>query len=360
MSKILDSILGVFSNDLAIDLGTANTCVYLKGKGLVLREPSVVAVKKDNRGNKVVLAVGHDAKRMLGRVPGNIEAIRPMKDGVIADFEVTEAMLRHFIAKALKSRRLVRPRIMVCVPTGITQVEKRAVRESAESAGAREVYETKFTASTMAREVYLIEEPMAAAIGADLPIQEPISNMVVDIGGGTTEVAVISLSGIVYSRSVRVGGDKMDEAIMTHVKRKYNMLIGETSAENIKINIASAYPLDPEQQMDVKGRDLVTGIPQNVTITSEEVRKAISEQVDSIVQAVRYALEQTPPELAADIVDRGIVLTGGGALLKGLDQLLREETSLPITVVDDPLSTVVLGTGKALDNINILKDVCID
>ena len=346
MSKILDSILGVFSNDLAIDLGTANTCVYLKGKGLVLREPSVVAVKKDNRGNKVVLAVGHDAKRMLGRVPGNIEAIRPMKDGVIADFEVTEAMLRHFIAKALKSRRLVRPRIMVCVPTGITQVEKRAVRESAESAGAREVY--------------LIEEPMAAAIGADLPIQEPISNMVVDIGGGTTEVAVISLSGIVYSRSVRVGGDKMDEAIMTHVKRKYNMLIGETSAENIKINIASAYPLDPEQQMDVKGRDLVTGIPQNVTITSEEVRKAISEQVDSIVQAVRYALEQTPPELAADIVDRGIVFTGGGALLKGLDQLLREETSLPITVVDDPLSTVVLGTGKALDNINILKDVCID
>ena len=346
MSKILDSILGVFSNDLAIDLGTANTCVYLKGKGLVLREPSVVAVKKDNRGNKVVLAVGHDAKRMLGRVPGNIEAIRPMKDGVIADFEVTEAMLRHFIAKALKSRRLVRPRIMVCVPTGITQVEKRAVRESAESAGAREVY--------------LIEEPMAAAIGADLPIQEPISNMVVDIGGGTTEVAVISLSGIVYSRSVRVGGDKMDEAIMTHVKRKYNMLIGETSAENIKINIASAYPLDPEQQMDVKGRDLVTGIPQNVTITSEEVRKAISEQGDSIVQAVRYALEQTPPELAADIVDRGIVLTGGGALLKGLDQLLREETSLPITVVDDPLSTVVLGTGKALDNINILKDVCID
>ena len=333
MSKILDSILGVFSNDLAIDLGTANTCVYLKGKGLVLREPSVVAVKKDNRGNKVVLAVGHDAKRMLGRVPGNIEAIRPMKDGVIADFEVTEAMLRHFIAKALKSKRLVRPRIMVCVPTGITQVEKRAVRESAESAGAREVY--------------LIEEPMAAAIGADLPIQEPISNMVVDIGGGTTEVAVISLSGIVYSRSVRVGGDKMDEAIMTHVKRKYNMLIGETSAENIKINIASAYPL-------------VTGIPQNVTITSEEVRKAISEQVDSIVQAVRYALEQTPPELAADIVDRGIVLTGGGALLKGLDQLLREETSLPITVVDDPLSTVVLGTGKALDNINILKDVCID
>ena len=346
MSRFLDSILGVFSNDLAIDLGTANTCVYLKGKGLVLREPSVVAVKKDNRGNKVVLAVGHDAKRMLGRVPGNIEAIRPMKDGVIADFEVTEAMLRHFIAKALNTRRIVRPRIMICVPTGITQVEKRAVRESAESAGAREVY--------------LIEEPMAAAIGADLPIQEPISNMVVDIGGGTTEVAVISLSGIVYSRSVRVGGDKMDEAIMTHVKRKYNMLIGETSAEIIKIKIASAYPLEPEEEMQVKGRDLVTGIPQNITITSTEVRKAISEQVESIVQAVRFALEQTPPELAADIVDRGIVLTGGGALLKGLDQLLREETSLPITVVEDPLSTVVLGTGKALDNINILKEVCID
>ena len=346
MSRFLDSILGVFSNDLAIDLGTANTCVYLKGKGLVLREPSVVAVRKDNRGNKVVLAVGHDAKRMLGRVPGNTEAIRPMKDGVIADFEVTEAMLRHFIAKALNTRRIVRPRIMICVPTGITQVEKRAVRESAESAGAREVY--------------LIEEPMAAAIGADLPIQEPISNMVVDIGGGTTEVAVISLSGIVYSRSVRVGGDKMDEAIMTHVKRKYNMLIGETSAENIKIKIASAYPLEPEEEMQVKGRDLVTGIPQNITITSTEVRKAISEQVESIVQAVRFALEQTPPELAADIVDRGIVLTGGGALLKGLDQLLREETSLPITVVEDPLSTVVLGTGKALDNINILKEVCID
>lgn len=346
MSKILDSLLGVFSNDLAIDLGTANTCVYLKGHGLILREPSVVAVKKDSRGNKVVLAVGSDAKRMLGRVPGNIEAIRPMKDGVIADFEVTEAMLRHFIAKTLKSRRMVRPRIIICVPTGITQVEKRAVRESAESAGAREVY--------------LIEEPMAAAIGADLPIHEPISNMVVDIGGGTTEVAVISLSGIVYSRSVRIGGDKMDDAIMTHVKRKYNMLIGETSAENIKITIGSAYPMDPEATMEVKGRDLVTGIPRNVTITSEEIRKAITEQVEGITQAVRYALEQTPPELAADIVDRGIVLTGGGALLRGLDQLLREETGLPITVVDDPLSTVVIGTGRTLDNINMLKDVCID
>lgn len=280
MAKILDYVLGAFSNDLAIDLGTANTCVYVKGQGIVLREPSVVAVKKDSRGNSVVLAVGQDAKRMLGRTPGNIQAIRPMKDGVIADFEVTEAMLRHFISKVHNSRRLVRPRIMICVPTGITQVEKRAVKESAQSAGAREVY--------------LIEEPMAAAIGANLPIQEPTSNMVVDIGGGTTEVAVISLSGIVYSRSVRVGGDKMDESIMTHVKRKYNMLIGESSAEEIKIKIASAYPMDPEQQIEVKGRDLVTGIPQNIIITSEEVRKAISEQVDSIVQAVRIALEQTP------------------------------------------------------------------
>ncbi len=346
MSKILDSLLGVFSTDLAIDLGTANTCVYVKGHGLVLREPSVVAVKRDNRGNKVVLAVGHDAKRMLGRVPGNIEAIRPMKDGVIADFEVTEAMLRHFISTAHKSNHFVHPRVMICVPTGVTQVEKRAVKESAQSAGAREVY--------------LIEEPMAAAIGANLPITEPISNMVVDIGGGTTEVAVISLAGIVYSRSVRVGGDKMDEAIMTHVKRKYNLLIGETSAEDIKIKIGSAYPLDPEETLEIKGRDLLDGIPKNITITSEEIRKSIAEQVDSIVQAVRIALEQTPPELAADIVDRGIVLTGGGALLKGLDQLLRDQTNLPITVVDDPLSTVVMGTGKALDNINILKNVCID
>lgn len=346
MSKILDSLLGVFSTDLAIDLGTANTCVYVKGHGLVLREPSVVAVKRDNRGNKVVLAVGHDAKRMLGRVPGNIEAIRPMKDGVIADFEVTEAMLRHFISKAHKSNHFVHPRVMICVPTGVTQVEKRAVKESAQSAGAREVY--------------LIEEPMAAAIGANLPITEPISNMVVDIGGGTTEVAVISLAGIVYSRSVRVGGDKMDEAIMTHVKRKYNLLIGETSAEDIKIQIGSAYPLDPEETLEIKGRDLLDGIPKNITITSEEIRKSIAEQVDSIVQAVRIALEQTPPELAADIVDRGFVLTGGGALLKGLDQLLRDQTNLPITVVDDPLSTVVMGTGKALDNINILKNVCID
>jgi len=346
MAKLIDSLLGFFSNDLAIDLGTANTCVYVKGQGIVLREPSVVAVKQDHKGAKKVLAVGIEAKQMLGRTPANIVAIRPMKDGVIADFEITEAMLRHFISKVHNSRRLVRPRIIICVPTGITQVEKRAVKESAESAGAREVY--------------LIEEPMAAAIGANLPITEPTSNMVVDIGGGTTEVAVISLSGVVYSKSVRVGGDKMDEAIMQYVKRKYNMLIGESTAESIKIQAGSAYPGATEVEMSVKGRDLVSGIPQNITITSEEVRKAIGEQVDSIVQAVRIALEQTPPELAADIVDRGIVLTGGGALLKGLDQLLREETGLPITVVDDPLSTVVLGSGKALDNLDVLKEVTID
>lgn len=339
------NLLGLFSADMAIDLGTANTLVHVKGKGIVLNEPSVVAVK-DINGKKEVWAVGTKAKQMLGRTPGDIRAIRPLRDGVIADFEAAEAMIKYFIEEVNHRRRLLSPTIIICVPSGATEVEERAIKESAVNAGAKRVW--------------LIYEPMAAAIGAGLPVNDPTGSMVVDIGGGTTEVAVISLSGIVYSRSVRVGGDKMDEAIMTHVKRKYNMLIGETSAENIKIKIASAYPLEPEEEMQVKGRDLVTGIPQNITITSTEVRKAISEQVESIVQAVRFALEQTPPELAADIVDRGIVLTGGGALLKGLDQLLREETSLPITVVEDPLSTVVLGTGKALDNINILKEVCID
>lgn len=335
----------MFSNDLAIDLGTANTLVYVKGKGIVLSEPSVVAVRKDERGATKVLAVGKEAKMMLGRTPGNIAAIRPMKDGVIADFEITEAMLRHFIRKVHNRTTLVRPRIIICVPSGITQVEKRAVRESAESAGAREVF--------------LIEEPMAAAIGAGLPITEPVSNMIVDIGGGTTEVAVISLAGIVYSKSVRVGGDKMDEAILQHIKRKYNLLIGPSTSEIIKTTIGNAYPSDHIETIEVKGRDLVTGIPKILTIDSDEVRKSISEQVESIVETVRIALEQTPPELAADIVDRGIFLTGGGALLKDLDVLLREETKLPITITEDPLSTVVLGSGKALDNMAVLREVMI-
>jgi rod shape-determining protein MreB len=341
----LDPILGIFSNDLAIDLGTANTLVYVKGKGIVLSEPSVVAVRKDGKGYNKVLAVGKEAKLMLGRTPGNIIAIRPLKDGVIADFEVTEAMLRHFIRKVHNRRTLIRPRIIIAVPSGITQVEKRAVRESAESAGAREVY--------------LIEEPMAAAIGAGLPITEPTSNMVVDIGGGTTEVAVISLAGIVFSKSVRVGGDKIDEAILQYVKRKYNLLIGERTAEVIKTTIGTAFPEEEPESIEVKGRDLVSGIPKTLTIDSEEVRLAISEQVDTIIDAVKVALEQTPPELAADIVDKGIFLTGGGALLKNLDVLLREETGLPITIAKDPLSAVVLGSGKILENIELLKEVSI-
>jgi rod shape-determining protein MreB len=343
----LDPILGWFSNDLAIDLGTANTLVYVKGKGIVLSEPSVVAVRKNDRDHRTrVLAVGRDAKMMLGRTPGNIVAIRPMKDGVIADFEITEAMLRHFIRKVHNRRSLIRPRIIICVPSGITPVEKRAVRESAESAGAREVY--------------LIEEPMAAAIGAGLPITEPICNMVVDIGGGTSEVAVISLAGIVYAKSVRMGGDKMDDAILQYVKRAYNLLIGERTSEIIKTTIGNAYPGTEIESMDVKGRDLVTGIPQIINVNSDEIRQAIQEQIDTIVAAVKTALEQTPPELAADIVDRGIYLTGGGALLKNLDTLLHQETGLPIKIADDPLSTVVMGSGKALDNLSILKEVMVD
>jgi rod shape-determining protein MreB len=341
----LDPILGWFSNDLAIDLGTANTLVYVKGKGIVLSEPSVVAVRKNVRDRNRVLAVGREAKMMLGRTPGNIVAIRPMKDGVIADFEITEAMLRHFIRKVHNRRSLIRPRIIIAVPSGITPVEKRAVRDSAESAGAREVY--------------LIEEPMAAAIGAGLPITEPICNMVVDIGGGTTEVAVISLAGIVYSKSVRVGGDKMDEAILHYIKRTYNLAIGERTAEIIKTTIGNAYPGEPET-MDVKGRDLVSGIPKIITVNSDEIRLAIQEQIDAIVETVKTALEQTPPELAADIVDRGIYLTGGGALLKNLDTLLHQQTGVPIKMTDDPLSSVVLGSGKALDNLNILKEVMLD
>jgi rod shape-determining protein MreB len=346
MNFFFDSLLGAFSNDLAIDLGTANTLVYVKSKGIVLSEPSVVAVRTDNRAKNKVLAVGLEAKNMLGRTPGNIIAIRPMKDGVIADFEVTEAMLRHFIQKVHNRRSFLRPRVIVAVPSGITQVEKRAVKESAEQAGAREVF--------------LIEEPMAAAIGAGLPITEPTCNMVVDIGGGTTEVAVISLAGIVYSRSLRVAGDKMDSAIMQYIKRKYNLLIGERTAEIIKTTIGNAYP-DPEnlETIEVKGRDLVTGIPKILAIDSEEIRVAIAEQIEAIVETVKIALEQTPPELAADIVDRGIVLTGGGALLKNLDRLLREKSGLPITVADDPLSTIAEGAGKSLENIEILREVMI-
>jgi rod shape-determining protein MreB len=338
-------IAGLFSSDLAIDLGTANTLVYVKGKGIVFSEPSVVAIFQDGSKTRV-LAVGLEAKRMLGRTPGNIRAIRPMRDGVIADFDVTEAMLRHFIHKAHDRRKFVRPRIIIALPSGITPVEKRAVTECAESAGAREVF--------------LIEEPMAAAIGANLPITEPTCNMVVDIGGGTTEVAVISLSGIVYSRSVRVAGDKMDAGIMQYIKRKYNLLIGERTAEIIKITIGNAYP-DPEnlETIEVKGRDLVSGIPKILTIDSEEIRIAISEQVEAIAETVKIALEQTPPELAADIVDSGIVLTGGGALLKNLDKLLREESGLPITIAEDPLSTVAKGCGKTLDNIEILRQIAI-
>ena len=342
----LSGILGVFSNDLAIDLGTANTLVYVKDKGVVLSEPSVVAVRTDERSKNRVLAVGIEAKNMLGKTPGHIVAIRPMRDGVIADFEVTEAMLRHFIHKVHNRRTFVRPRIIVAVPSGITQVEKRAVKESAESAGAREVF--------------LIEEPMAAAIGAGLPVTEPICNMVVDIGGGTTEVAVISLAGIVYSRSIRIAGDKMDASIIQYIKRKYNLLIGERTAEIIKTTIGNAYPdLQNLETIEVKGRDLASGIPKILSIDSEEVRVAISEQIDAIVETIKIALEQTPPELAADIVDRGIVLTGGGALLKNLDKLLREETGLPITITDDPLLTVALGSGKAIDSIEILRQVMI-
>ncbi|RWX47572.1 rod shape-determining protein MreB [Candidatus Electrothrix communis] len=338
-------LFGWMSNDLAVDLGTANTVLYVKGKGIVLREPSVVAVRQDARGSKV-LAVGSEAKEMLGKTPGNIAAIRPMKDGVIADFEVTEAMLRYFINKVHNRRTLVHPRIIISVPSGITQVEKRAVRESAESAGAREVY--------------LIEEPMAAAIGADLPITEPTANMIIDVGGGTTEVAVISLAGIVYAKSVRVAGDKMDASILQYIKRKHNLAIGERTAETIKTTIGNVLPVEPYETMEIKGRDLVSGVPKTITITSEEIQSAIAEQVDVIVDAVRLALEVTPPELSADIVDQGIVLTGGGALLKNLDKLLTNETGMPIIVADDPLSSVVLGSGKALDNFDILKEIAID
>ncbi len=342
---ILDAILGWFSSDLAIDLGTANTGVYAKGRGIVVSEPSVVAVVRDARGNRKVHAVGQSAKEMLGRTPGNIVAIRPMRDGVIADFEITEAMLRYFIARVHDRKRMIRPRIVIAVPSGITSVEKRAVRESAISAGAREVY--------------LIEEPMAAAIGAGLPITEPSGNMIIDIGGGTTEVAVISLSGVVYSNSARVGGDKMDEAIINYVKRKYNLLIGERTAELIKITVGTASPTEENEIMEVKGRDLVAGVPKILEIKSEEVREALSETVNQVVELAKIALERTPPELAADIVDKGIVLVGGGALLRNLDVLLREATGLPVMLAEDPLTAVAIGTGRTLDDLSLLKEVAI-
>lgn len=332
-----------FSNDLAIDLGTANTLVNVKGQGIVLREPSVVAINSDT---KEVQAVGEEAKQMLGRAPGSISAIRPMKDGVIAHFEVTEKMISNFIRKVHNNRKtLVRPRVVIAVPSGITQVEKRAVRDSAESAGAREVF--------------LIEEPMAAAIGVDLPVQEPTGNMIIDIGGGTTEVAIISMSGIVFSRSVRIAGDEMDEAIVNYIKKKYNLLIGERTAEEVKIHIGSAYPLNEPMTMEVKGRDLIAGIPKTLTVSDKEIRKALTETFGAIVEAVKIALERTPPELAADIVDKGVVIAGGGSLIKGLDILLKEATGLPITLAMDPLSAVALGAGKVLADPKLLRKVTI-
>jgi len=334
---------GLFSNDLAIDLGTANTLVYVEGQGIVLREPSVVAL---NTQTSEVVAVGAEAKEMLGRAPGNIEAIRPMKDGVIAHFEVTEKMLSYFIKKVHNNRKtLVRPRVVIAVPSGITQVESRAVRDSALSAGAREVF--------------LIEEPMAAAIGVDLPVWEPTGNLIIDIGGGTTEVAIISMSGIVFSKSVRIAGDEMNEAIVNYIKRKYNLLIGERTAEAVKIEIGSAYPMEQLLTMEVKGRDLVAGIPKTLIISDEEIREALAETFSTIVEAVKIALERTPPELAADIVDKGVVVAGGGSLIKGLDTLLRESTGLPITLANDALSAVALGSGKALCDINLLKKIAI-
>jgi rod shape-determining protein MreB len=335
--------LSFLSDDLAIDLGTANTLVYAKGRGIVVSEPSIVAV---NRVTGKVEAVGRDAKEMLGRTPGNIVAIRPMKDGVIADFEITEKMLSHFIHRAHNRSTLVRPRIVIGIPSEVTQVEKRAVKDSALKAKASEVY--------------LIDQAMAAAIGAGLPITEPSGNMVVDIGGGTTDIAVISLAGIVYSKSVRVAGNEMDEALIQYIKKKYNLLVGERSAEQIKFEIGSAFPLDEPMTMEIKGRDLIEGIPKTLTVTDAEIREALQEPVSIIVNAVRVALERTPPELSADIVDRGIVLTGGGSLLRNLDRLLREETGLPVSVAEDPLSSVVLGTGKMLSDFDLLRKISLD
>jgi len=339
---VMAGILGWFSNDLAIDLGTATTLVYVRGRGIVLNEPSVVAIEKKTEN---LLAVGIEAKKMLGRTPGNIVAIRPMKEGVIADFEMAEKMLRHFITKAHNRSTFVRPRIIIGVPSRITQVEQRAVRDSAELAGAREVY--------------LIEEPVAAAIGAGLPITEPSGNMVVDIGGGTTDIAVLSLGGIVYSESVKVAGDRMDDAIMNYVKKKYNLLIGDHMAERIKMEIGSAYPFEEKKELLVKGRDLISGIPRTLLLNDAEIREALVEPISTIINAIKVALENTPPELAGDIIDCGMVLTGGGSLLRGMDIRLREETGLPIITVDDPLTSVVLGVGKILDELDLLRKVSV-
>jgi len=351
IKKILDGIvrmfnylLAFFSNDMGIDLGTATTLVYVKGQGIVLCEPSVVAIQK---GTSNVLAVGEEAKRMLGRTPGNIVAIRPMRDGVIADFEITESMLRYFIKKAHSSRRFfVRPRMVIAIPSGITEVEKRAVKDSALHAGAREVH--------------MIEEPVAAAIGVGLPINEPAGNMIIDIGGGTTEIALISLAGIVFSRSIRIGGDEMDQGIIDYLKKTYNLMVGERTAEDIKIKIGSAFPLEEELTMEVRGRDLVAGLPKMITISSEEIREALADPIAQIVESVRITLERTPPELSADLIERGIVMAGGGSLLKGLPKLLSEETGLPIHLADDPLTAVALGTGKVLSEIKYLKKVAVN
>lgn len=335
-------LLGVFSNDLAIDLGTANTLVYVKGKGIICNEPSVVVLRRDN---KKPVAVGIEAKEMLGKTPSNIISIRPMKDGVIADFDATEEMLKYFIKKAHNRRSFVSPRVIIGVPSGITQVEQRAVKDAASASGAREVY--------------LIEEPMAAAVGVGLPVGEPSGNMIVDIGGGTTDVAVISIDGIVYSKAVRVGGDKMDEAIMAYIKRKYNLLIGERTAEKIKIEIGSACQLDKAESMEVKGRDLISGIPKGIRVVDSEIREALQESVNIILDTIKVTLENTPPELGADIVDRGIVLAGGGALLKGLDILIKEHTGVPVVLPDDPLTAVVRGCGMMLDKLDLLRRVAL-
>ena len=337
---IFDYLLGLFSSDMGIDLGTANTLVYVRGQGIVLCEPSVVAVQ---RGSHEVLSVGLDAKKMLGRTPGYILTLRPLKDGVIADFEVTEAMIRYFITKVHKGKKLVRPRIVISIPSGITAVERRAAKDSAEQAGARQVI--------------TVEEPMAAAIGAGLPVQEPGGNMIVDIGGGTTEVAVISLNGIVTCRTIRVGGDEMDQAIIEHLKRNYNLMIGERTAEEIKLKVGSAFPMEEEVTIEVKGRDLVAGLPKTLTISSEEVRDSLSETIHAIIDTIKLTLERTPPELSSDLVDRGVMLAGGGALLRGIDKLIAQETGLPVAIAEDPLTAIVMGTGKIVEELDTYKRV---